>query len=132
MRHTEAVPPYGNELEQIVAELNRAATGPRELLPGSAANLASLDRLLEIAARRGASDILLIADAPVALRIGGAISVLNPANPLNGEDTRNFLLPLLSPAQSQELQREKSADLCFGREGIGRFRANLHYQRGTI
>lgn len=126
------MPGYENELAQIVAELNRAATGTRESPQISAASLASLDRLLEIAARRGASDILLIAGAPIALRIGGAIAVLNTAVPLSGDDTRNLLLPLLSAPQNQDLQRDKSVDLCFSREGIGRFRANLHYQRGTL
>jgi twitching motility protein PilT len=38
----------------------------------------------------------------------------------------------LNAQQTQELQRSKSVDLCFSREGIGRFRANVHYQRGTI
>ena len=51
---------------------------------------------------------------------------------LSAEDTRNLLLPLLGTAQYQELQTNKSVDLCFARPGIGRFRANLHHQRGTL
>jgi twitching motility protein PilT len=39
---------------------------------------------------------------------------------------------LLDPPVRQEFERNKSADLCFTRDGIGRFRANLHFQRGTI
>jgi twitching motility protein PilT len=39
---------------------------------------------------------------------------------------------VLTPAQTQELQRNRSVDLCFHRQGIGRFRANIHYQRGTL
>jgi len=39
---------------------------------------------------------------------------------------------LLSQVQSRELERTKSVDLCFSREGIGRFRANIHHQRGTV
>jgi twitching motility protein PilT len=77
-------------------------------------SLESLDQLLAYAARETASDLLLIAGAPVTLRIGGALS--RPAG----------------PAQVQELQRNRSVDLCFHREGIGRFRANIHYQRGTL
>ncbi len=38
----------------------------------------------------------------------------------------------MSANQHQELQRNKSVDLCFTREGIGRFRANVHFQRGTL
>ena len=134
---------FDKDLSDIVAELNRAAPGGRPPaadplkpaaiapVPASPENLASLDSLLTHAIRRGASDILLIAGAPVTLRIGGALS---PAagQPLGPEDARHLLLPLLTPAQAQELQRNKSADLCFSREGIGRFRANLHYQRGTL
>jgi twitching motility protein PilT len=125
------MPGYDQELAQIVAELNRAVPGAREAPPDVAQNLASLDSLLKVAMRQGASDLLLIAGAPVTLRIGGALSASGgPA--LAPEDTRHLLLPLLTPAQTQELHRDKSADLCFSREGIGRFRANLHYQRGTL
>ncbi len=38
----------------------------------------------------------------------------------------------MTPAQAQDLQQSRSADLCFSREGIGRFRSNIHYQRGTV
>jgi twitching motility protein PilT len=141
---------YDKDLSDIVAELNRATPGARPAAdpatrppaasvklqplaapPVAAENLASLDSLLSYAVRRGASDILLIAGSPVTLRIGGALSPgAGPA--LGADDPRNLLLPLLTPAQTQDLQRNKSADLCFSREGIGRFRANLHYQRGTL
>jgi twitching motility protein PilT len=30
------------------------------------------------------------------------------------------------------LKQKRSVDLCFSRDGIGRFRANIHYQRGSI
>jgi twitching motility protein PilT len=130
------VPYYEKELAQIVAELNRAAPVPRDAAgaatqPATPQNLESLDQLLEYAVRQGASDVLLIAGAPVALRTGGALSPTS-GPPLEAEDTRSFLLPLLTPLQNQELARNRSVDLCFQREGLGRFRANLHYQRGTL
>jgi twitching motility protein PilT len=129
------VPDYQDELDQIVAELNRAAhpdnsPKPRASAP-AAANASSLDQLLVHAVRRAASDLLLIAGAPVTFRIGGSLAP--GAGPLLGaEEARSLLLPLLSPAQSRELERTKSVDLCFTREGIGRFRANIHHQRGTL
>ena len=130
------MPYYEKELAQIVAELNRAAPTRLAIRASHAAartpaNLESLDQLLMYAARQTASDLLLIAGAPVTLRIGGELS--KPGGPpLEAEDTRSLLLPLLTPAQTQELQRNRSVDLCFHREGIGRFRANIHYQRGTL
>jgi twitching motility protein PilT len=85
---------------------------------------------MALAVRRGASDLLLIAGAPVTLRIAGSLTPAGP--PLGAEEASNLLLPLLSQTQSRELQRAKSVDLCFSREGIGRFRANIHHQRGTV
>ena len=123
------MPSYENELAQIVAELNRTAQNSREAAEAQIS--ASLDQLLLHAGRQGASDVLLISGAPVTLRINGALSPgAGPA--LAPEDTRSLLLPLLTPAQGQDLQRTRSADLCFTRPGIGRFRANVHYQRGTL
>jgi twitching motility protein PilT len=120
---------YDSELARIVAELNRAssARGTRQ----DAGDTASLDQLLAHAVRRGASDLLLIAGAPVTLRVGG---LLSPAStpPLGPDQPRGLVVPFLTPAQGQELARNKSVDLCFDRPGIGRFRANLHHQRGTL
>ena len=123
-----SVPPYEDELAQIVAELNRAS--PHESRQYSAENLASLDQLLAQAVRKTASDLLLIAGAPAHLRVGGSLSPTGP--PLDPEEIRKLLLPLLTVEQGGELQCNKSVDLCFSREGIGRFRANVHHQRGTI
>ena len=125
------MPGYNDELEQIVAELNRAAPGSRTSSPEAPQSTASLDHLLAYAAERSASDLLLIAGAPVALRVDGKLTPA--AGPtLAADDTRSLLLPLLTPKQHQDLQRNKSVDFCFFRETIGRFRANVHHQRGTL
>jgi len=123
------VPPYEDELAQIVAELNRAAPSSQQN-QYTAENLASLDQLLAQAVRKTASDLLLIAGAPANLRIDGSLTPTGP--PLDAEEIRKLLLPLLTGAQNQELTRNMSVDLCFSRESIGRFRANIHHQRGTI
>ena len=122
---------YENQLAQIVAQLNRAAPGARDSSPDAPLDPSSLDAVLAHAVRLGASDLLVIADVPVTLRVGGVLSP-SAGPPLSAESTRNLLLPLMTQAQQQELQRNKSVDLCFSREGIGRFRANVHHQRGTI
>jgi twitching motility protein PilT len=125
------MPSYDSDLAQIVAELNRAVPGGRPVQrPEAPQNTATLDQLLAYAARRNASDVLLISGAPVSLRIDGK---LTPAEPLLGaDDTRGLLLPLLTPKQYEELQRNKSVDFCFSRDAIGRFRANVHHQRGML
>jgi twitching motility protein PilT len=126
---------YDNELAVIVAELNRSASGSRgtqpETLNSTAGSTASLDQLLAYAVRKNASDLLLIAGAPLALRMDGKLSPADGPE-LSADDTRNLLLPLLTPKQYQELQRDKSLDYCFTRTGVGRFRLNLHHQKGTL
>src|ERR1700682_808387 len=125
------MPGYDNELAQIVAELNRAAPGSHATQHEIPQASDSLDQLLSYAWRQNASDLLLVAGAPVALLIDGKL--MRAATPaLSAEDTRNLLLPLLSANEYQELQRNKSIDFCFSRESIGRFRANIHHQRGTL
>ncbi len=123
---------YNDELSQIVAQLNRAAPSQKHAQPARGLqSTASLDQLLHQAAARGASDVLLIAGAPVMLRVTGSLTALTPTS-LDGDDVRSLVLPLLEPAQLEELQKKKSVDLSFVRENLGRFRVNIHHQRGTL
>jgi twitching motility protein PilT len=124
------MPDYDNELERLVAELNRVAPGLRNTAAEVPQGSASTDQMLAYAARRGASDMLIVAGAAITLRVDG---VLAPAGPILTErDTCNLMLPLLTNRQYQELQRAKSVDFCFASESAGRCRANIHYQRGTL
>ena len=91
----------------------------------------SLDQLLQAAAGRGASDVLLIAGAPAMLRVTGNLTP-GAGAVLEAEDVRSLVLPLLEPSQLEELQKRKSVDLSFMRENLGRFRVNIHHQRGTL
>jgi twitching motility protein PilT len=122
---------YDSELSKIVAELNRAAPSQKSPAARTPQSTPSLDQLLHAAAGRGASDVLLIVGAPAMLRINGAlVSGTGPA--LEAEDVRSLVLPLLEPWQAEELQKKRSVDLSFVREGMGRFRINIHHQRGTL
>jgi len=124
---------FDTELSKIVAELNRAAPSQKsaQTAARSAEVTASLERLLQTAAARGASDVLLIAGAPPMFRITGSL-VQGPGAVLEAEDVRSLVVPLLEPGQSDELHKRKSVDLGFVREGLGRFRINIHHQRGTL
>ena len=125
---------YDSELSKIVAELNRAAPSqkqPAGTMPRGPQSTASLDKVLQQAASRNASDILLVAGAPVMLRVTGNLTTV-PGSPLDPEDVRSFVLPLLETHQAEELQKQKTVDFGFYREGLGRFRVNIHHQRGTL
>jgi twitching motility protein PilT len=115
-----------SELSRLVEELNRST---RPVVVSS--QNASLDRLLALAVQKGASDILLIAGSAPALRIKGQLTN-GGGKPFSSDDVRALLRPLLTGQQAEELDKKKSLDFCFVRSQVGRFRANLHYQRGTL
>jgi twitching motility protein PilT len=133
---------YDLELERIVRELNESAdvgtaTGAGTVVQAAgdsrraAAASSSLDQLLRHATSRAASDIILVAGSGIILRRDGVLS--QSSGPLlEDEDIRSLILPLLTPARREELDRERSLDFSFWREGIGRFRTNIHFQRGTM
>jgi twitching motility protein PilT len=116
---------YETELSKLVDQLNRSATLTKS------SEKRSLDQILTAALRRNASDIILVAGSPVTLRINGALTP-EAALPLSADDIQNALLPLLTPAQLNELDENRSVDFCFVRTAVGRFRANFHHQRGTL
>jgi twitching motility protein PilT len=116
---------YEKELSDLVYELNTSTSIAK------VERNASLDALLVLAAEQHASDILLVAGSPVTMRINGVLNSGVGKN-LSIEDLRKMLLPLLNAEQSKELERSRSLDFCFAHGAIGRFRANLHYQRGTL
>ncbi|HSY37174.1 MAG TPA: PilT/PilU family type 4a pilus ATPase [Acidobacteriaceae bacterium] len=126
---------YENDLSQLVYELNRSVPAAKGS-PSDDAGLAidkksALDPLLAQAAERNASDLILVVGSGVTLRVNG---VLTPATgkALTPEDLRRLLLPLLTSEQTKELESQRVVDFSFMRGGLGRFRANIHYQRGTL
>jgi twitching motility protein PilT len=116
---------YENELSKLVDQLNRSATNPKS------SERRTLDHFLTSALQRSASDMVFIAGSPVMLRVNGGLTP-EAGLPLSGENIRDILLPLLTSSQLKELQEQKCLDFCFVRSSIGRFRANFHYQRGTL
>ena len=63
---------YDPRLANLVAELNCSATGSAHATV-PVADTSSIDRILLQAAKRAASDVLIIADTPVILRLNGTL-----------------------------------------------------------
>lgn len=113
------------DLEQIASELN-AQHGANH--GGSAATLV-LDRWLEILVERGGSDLLLVPGTPPSILVDGAVRNLEPGI-LEGPDIEAAVVPALN-AHALEVYREKViADSSYRIQGVGRFRINLHRERG--
>lgn len=124
---------FATDLDALVAQLNRSGEAPATDAPTTPHPQApeGLDALLRQAVRQGASDILLLAGTAPVLRVAGRL-VPMPTAPLSPSEVQALVLPLLDTRQTRLLTQTRTLDFSFSREGIGRFRANLHHQRGTL
>jgi len=108
--------------------------------PGLAENRSSdpLEGLLIEAARRGASDLLLVAGVPPVFRVGGRLTRSGEA--LHGDDVQSLLAPVMTARMREKLENDGAADftLRLARSAVEddrrawRFRVNVHRQRGTF
>jgi len=111
-----------DDLDRLVAELDAGRRGAGDVG-------ARLDGWLGLMAERGASDLILLAGEPPALRIQGRI-VRGEGTVLDGQDVEDMILPVL-PAHAQRTFREHGhADAARRLSGLGRFRLHLHRERG--
>ena len=114
-----------DDLDALVTELNSGVPGA---MPARQAT-ARLRSWLEHVVERGASDLLLVAGAPPSLRIDGLIQPLVEA-PLGSEQIADAVVLALPPHARKRYQAEGIADGSFRAADLGRFRINLHHERG--
>jgi twitching motility protein PilT len=112
------------DINRLIRELN--AEG-RETLAGE--DSAKLDRWLEILLERRGSDLLLVAGSPPCVRVDGEVLPLKEA-PLSGDEIAEAVLPALPSHARSQFSREMIADASYKLPGRGRFRLNLHRERG--
>jgi twitching motility protein PilT len=91
-----------------------------------------IDDLLRIAATHGASDLHLKAGAFPVMRIGGELHPLGDSPKLKPEDTLDMSFSMMSNRQKQRFKEFSEVDIGYGVNGLGRFRANIFQQRGTV
>ncbi len=115
-----------HELDRIVNELNSAAA-PSVGEPGVAGS--ALVMWLQTVVERGGSDLLLVAGAPPTVRISGKIVRLSAA-PLDGTDIEELVVPALSSHAARAYRETGIADASLRIPELGRFRINLHRERG--
>jgi len=90
------------------------------------------DRLkewLKILVQRGASDLFLVVGVPPSIRIAGRIEPLDE-EALDGANIENAIFPSLPPDAVQRYRASGITDNSLRMEGLGRFRINLHHERG--
>jgi len=91
----------------------------------------SIDEMFDLVTQRGASDIIFVPAAPPVVWVAGAMQPIE-AEPLAPDDIETIFGPILSPAQRERLDQTGDVDFALGKAGLGRFRINVHRQRGSL
>jgi twitching motility protein PilT len=126
------MPDFDDELSRLVRELN--ALGGSASLPAverDDAGRLRADRLLSRALEAGASDLLVVPGAPATGRVDGQLLALDP-QVLDARTVRSLILEILDEKSMRRLDERLAVDFAFDRGGLGRFRANVHHQRGQV
>src|SRR6266700_2802392 len=91
-----------------------------------------IDELLRVATGNGASDLHLKARAFPVMRIGGELHTIADAPRLKPEDTLDMAYAIMSNRQKQRFKEASEVDIAYRVKGLGRFRANIFQQRGSV
>ncbi|HKO36120.1 MAG TPA: type IV pilus twitching motility protein PilT [Pyrinomonadaceae bacterium] len=91
-----------------------------------------IDDLLVTATAHFASDLHLKAGSFPIMRIGGELYPVADAPKLCPEDTLDMAFSMMSNRQKQKLKEVSEVDIAYSVKGLGRFRANIFQQRGTV
>ena len=94
----------------------------------------SLDysELLLAVVKNKASDLHITAGSPPMLRIRGSLVPIEGVPSLTPTDTREFIYAILNNSQRQRLETDWQLDFAYSIPGVGRYRVNTYFQRGTI
>jgi twitching motility protein PilT len=110
-----------DDLDRLADELEAGRLPP--------ARATDLDAWLRVAVERDASDLLLLAGEPPTLRVDGVI-VRCEGPVLDGVDIEEMVRPALPPYALRRYEEDGIADASRRVAGLGRFRLNLHRERG--
>ncbi|MBM3334227.1 type IV pilus twitching motility protein PilT [Candidatus Sumerlaeota bacterium] len=91
----------------------------------------NIQQLMIVAREQKASDLHLTAYAPPMLRIDGELEPLD-LPPLTPNETQRLIYSLLNDTQKQKFELNWELDLSIEVADIGRFRVNVHKQRGSV
>jgi len=94
-------------------------------------DLIDIVKLLELMVEKGASDLHLTVSKPPYFRIN---KELIPANveELSSDDMKRMIYSVMSQSQQEQFEKEKELNYAFQLPNLGRFRVNVHLQRGNV
>ena len=112
--------------DALARELNEMVPGDRTAPPTESVQL---DGWLAVLVSRHGSDLLLVSGAPASVRVDGQVMRLGDAI-LDGTEIEQAVLPALSAHARRQFEEHGITDASIKRHGLGRFRLNLHRERG--
>jgi len=94
--------------------------------------MAEIDGLLKIMAERGSSDLHIKVGSPPAVRLNGKLVVMTEYPSLSPDATRQLAFGMMDDRQAQSFENHRELDFAYSVSGVGRFRVNVFYQRGSV
>lgn len=91
-----------------------------------------LDRLLQILCDLDGSDLHIKGGALHSVRVDGHLRTLDNEPPINDEDTLKMTEAIMPPNIRAIFWDKHEADFAYSLNGVGRFRMNAFYQRGSV
>ena len=87
--------------------------------------------LMEVV-RQKASDLHLTSGSPPMLRKRGQLVQMEGLPKMTPTDTREIIYTILNSSQRQRLETDWQLDFAYSIPGVGRYRVNTYFQRGTL
>ncbi len=91
-----------------------------------------LNEILTVALKAKASDIHIKPGLPPIYRIDGSLRPLPKAERLSADLTRQMAYAIMNDKRQRIFEERHEVDMAYGVPGLGRFRANIFSQRGSI
>lgn len=90
-----------------------------------------LQELMQLVLDRAASDLHLKAGQPPIIRVSGTLERTRLPE-LSKQDVEDLIYSIITEEQKDKLENIYELDFSFGVEGLGRFRANIYRERGSL
>jgi len=94
--------------------------------------LQRLKKILDMAIKKNASDLLISVHHPPVLRITGKLVPLAKEEEINKEDAIGLAFSLIDESKKQQLLADKEIDFSYDLDGQARFRVNIFFQKGYL
>lgn len=91
-----------------------------------------LDEIFELAVKKRASDVHIVAGKTPIFRVDGVLTEIEKFKILSPEDTQNLTFNILTEKQKEVFINQRELDISYEIKGVSRFRVNCHWERNNV